>query len=434
MTSRPADPTAPAEPPARAALVAAGAAFAVYFCAYGLRKPYTAATFQGLTFLGSSVGLKTALVIGQVLGYALAKFVGIKFVSELDRRRLLPTLIIAALVAEAALVGFAVTPGAGKVAWMFLNGMPLGLVWGLIVRRLEGRTTSDLLMAVLCCSFVLAGGVVRDAGAWWMSRGVSEFWMPAVTGACFLLPLIAAAVTLDRVPPPNAQDVAERTLRRAMNGAERRRFLRVYAVGLVPLLAFYAVLTAMRDYRDYYSAEILQKLGYGETPGIFTWVEGPTAITVTLVVGGLIVLHNHQRGLLAIFLCMSAGMVVIGAATLLHAAGAVSGLAWMIATGVGGYLAYVPYNAVLFERIVAATRSPGTAVFAIYVADSLGYACSIALQLHKDFAAGEADRVSYFAEFALVTAVVGLACLAISGWYFLIRLPRTETVQQGTAA
>ncbi|MCA9235005.1 MAG: hypothetical protein KDA44_06025 [Planctomycetales bacterium] len=411
---------------ARTAFVAAAAAFATYFCAYGLRKPYTAAEFAGPSFFGSDLQLKTALVISQVIGYGLAKYAGIKFVSELQRRRLLPMLIAAAATAELALVGFAVTPGSWKAAWMFLNGVPLGFVWGLVVRYLEGRTTSDLLMAALCCSFVLAGGVVKDAGRLLMTAGVSEFWMPAATGACFLLPFIVAVVILDRVPAPTARDVALRTERRPMTAPERRAFLRDFAVGLVPLFAFYAVLTAMRDYRDYYSAEILRELKYGKTPGIFTMVEGPTALTVTAVVGALVLVRNHQRSLLAIFSCMALGMIVVGGGTLLHASGQISGLAWMIATGVGGYLAYVPFNAVVFERIVAATRSPGTAVFAIYVADALGYTGSVALQLHKDLAAGEARRTVYFASFTIVTAVIGLAALAISGWFFLVRLPNRD--------
>lgn len=410
----------------RTGATAAAAAFAVYFCAYGLRKPFTAAEFTGLSFRDSALQLKTALVISQVFGYALAKYAGVKFVSELDRRRLMPVLIACAVAAELALVGFAVTPGSWKVAWMFANGMPLGFVWGLVVRYLEGRTTSDLLMAVLCCSFVLAGGVVKDVGKWWMARGVSQFWMPAVTGACFLAPLVVAIAILNRVPAPTPRDIAERTERRAMTPAERRQFLRQFAIGLVPLFAFYAVLTAMRDYRDYYSAEILGELGYGGVPGIFTMVEGPTALAVTAVVGALVLVRNHQYSLLLIFVCMACGMVLVGGSTLLHSAGQLPGLAWMIATGVGGYLAYVPFNAVVFERIVAATRSPGTAVFAIYVADALGYTGSVALMLHKDFAAGEADRAPYFAAIAGATAVVGLAALAISGWYFLVNLPNRQ--------
>ena len=44
---------------------------------------------------------------------------------------------------EIALVLFAVLPPAGKVAALFLNGLPLGAVWGIVFSFLEGRRTSD---------------------------------------------------------------------------------------------------------------------------------------------------------------------------------------------------------------------------------------------------------------------------------------------------
>ena len=59
----------------------------VVFCAYtmifGFRKSFTVATFDGIEIAGYSY--KTILVISQVLGYMLAKFYGIKYISELKR-------------------------------------------------------------------------------------------------------------------------------------------------------------------------------------------------------------------------------------------------------------------------------------------------------------------------------------------------------------
>ena len=58
------------------------AAFSSYFSMYAFRKPFTAAKFESLTFWGSDVELKTALVLSQVIGYTISKFVGIKVCSE----------------------------------------------------------------------------------------------------------------------------------------------------------------------------------------------------------------------------------------------------------------------------------------------------------------------------------------------------------------
>jgi hypothetical protein len=57
----------------------------------------------------------------------------------------------------------------------------------------------------------------------------------------------------------------------------------------------------------------------------------------------------------------------------------------MVLTGLGGYLGYVPFNSVLFDRLLAATRQVGTAAFLIQVADSVGYMASASLYLQRTF-------------------------------------------------
>ena len=67
------------------------AAFGTYFCMYGFRKPFTAATYGDETIAG--VGLKTVLVTAQVLGYSISKFIGIKVISEMPPGSRAKTLI-----------------------------------------------------------------------------------------------------------------------------------------------------------------------------------------------------------------------------------------------------------------------------------------------------------------------------------------------------
>src|SRR5438045_8508231 len=60
------------------------AAFTTYFCMYAFRKPFAAARFDGEFFLHTKIALKTAIVIGQIIGYALSKYIGIKVCSEVS--------------------------------------------------------------------------------------------------------------------------------------------------------------------------------------------------------------------------------------------------------------------------------------------------------------------------------------------------------------
>src|SRR5688572_4844291 len=115
----------------RRLFLAAAAAFCTYFCMYGFRKPFTAGTFEGAEFWG--LGLKSVLVIAQLLGYMLSKLIGIKIISEMPRKYRAMAIIGLILIAELALVGFGLVPTGIKPVMMFLNGLPLGMIFGLVL-------------------------------------------------------------------------------------------------------------------------------------------------------------------------------------------------------------------------------------------------------------------------------------------------------------
>ncbi|MEM9069080.1 MAG: DUF5690 family protein [Myxococcota bacterium] len=395
---------------------AIAASFAAYFCMYAFRKPFAAASFEG-SVLG--LELKTVLVISQVLGYTLSKYIGIKVVSELRRPAL--GLLLSIGGALAALALFGVLPGGAKAIAIFANGLCLGMVWGMVVRYLEGRQTSELLLAGLSCSFIVASGVVKDLGRWLLAEGVSEGWMPFWTGLLFVLPFAAAVWLLERLPPPTEEDRQLRSERRPMSRAERIAFLRRFGPGLASLLLVYFFLTAYRDFRDNYGVEIFTELGYGETPAVFSATELPVALGVLLALGLLYRIRDNRRALLATFAIMIVGAFLLVGSTMLRQAGYIDGVTWMVATGLGSYLVYVPYGSILFDRLVATTGAAGTAVFAIYVADALGYTGSVGVQLYKDLAQSEVTRLGFFEAFTYAQGAGGVLLLVLSATYFLRR-------------
>ncbi|MDB4737906.1 DUF5690 family protein [Verrucomicrobiales bacterium] len=402
-------------------IFAIGTSFSTYFCMYAFRKPFSAAHFEGLSLLGTQIELKTAFVISQVIGYALSKYLGIKFCSEMTRGRRLSMLIGLVTVAEIALLLFAVLPPQLKIFALFANGLPLGMVWGLVVWYLEGRRTSELLLAGLSCSFILASGVVKDIGRWLMGEhGLSEFWMPFATGLIFLLPFVISAFLLDQLPDPSHDDEAERTHREPMDGAQRISFLKRFLVPLCMLFFAYIFLTAYRDYRDNYGVEIFTELGYGGTPGIFSISEICVAFGVLVPLALLFLIRDNFFGLLAAFGLMILGTLSLGISTLLLDRGAISGLSWMVLVGVGSYLAYVPYGSILFDRMIARAHVIGTAVFAIYVADALGYTGSMAVLLFKDLIAGEVTRLDFFRSFTYILCV-GSSGLILASAILILR-------------
>ena len=427
---------------------AMAAAFTTYFCMYAFRKPFTAATYHGLFLGGTEIELKTAFVISQLLGYVASKYIGIKLCSEVSRDRRAWLLVLLIAVAELALALFAVLPAEWKIAAIFFNGLPLGMVWGLVVLYLEGRRTSDMLLAALACSFIVSSGVVKDvgraliAGDWFRVFGVllpnpfppvSEFWMPAATGLIFAPVFLLSVWLLNQIPEPTPSDEAARTRRAPMDAARRRQFVLAYLPGIVPLVAAYVALTAFRDFRDNYMVEVLSQLGYQyeQNKDIMSRMELGVGFGVMLVTALLFLIKDNRRGLLAAFLAMIGGMLVVGGATVLLRAEVISGFWWMMLIGLGSYLAYVPYNTVLFDRLMASTQFVGTAVFAMYLADSIGYTGSVAVQVGRDLAVGTTTRLVFLEEFAIILSLFGAISLAAAWIYFSKFAGAAETEADG---
>lgn len=129
-------------------LKAAFAAFGVYFCMYGFRKPFTVASFEGLSYFG--VDYKILIIIAQAVGYFISKFIGIKFISELKPAKRRSCLFSFIAVAELSLLGFAAVPAPYNILFMFLNGIPLGMIWGIVFSYIEGRKTTEIIGLFLC--------------------------------------------------------------------------------------------------------------------------------------------------------------------------------------------------------------------------------------------------------------------------------------------
>jgi len=415
--------------------VAGLAGFCAYFSMYAFRKPFTAATFDVVPGWHFALDYKIALVIAQAAGYALSKLIGVKVISEISPAR--RGIAILGLIGAAwlALIAFAVVPAPWNIAALFLNGLPLGMIWGLVFGYMEGRRVSEVLGAILCASFILSSGVVKSVGAWLLIAGrVSPFWMPAATGAVFLPLLLVSVWVLGALPPPDADDEAERVKRAPMNAAERGAFLRTYALGIVLLVLAYILLTALRDFRDNFAAEIWTALGYGKEAGIFTASELPVAAISLVALGAVMAVRDNLRALMVIHGIVFAGFVLLGVSTLAFGAHLLSPLVWMILAGAGLYMAYTPFNAMLFDRLIAFSGRVATAGFLIYVADASGYLGSVALLLWRNFGGFKLDWLQFFTLSAYVTSVAGAALTALAAIYFSTRQGAALGASRGSAS
>ncbi|WDE08520.1 hypothetical protein SG34_031860 [Thalassomonas viridans] len=395
------------------------AAFMTYFSMYAFRKPFTASNYEGMADFSYGIDFKTALILAQVLGYALSKFIGIKVISEMNAGGRALAILTLVMTAELALVLFAMVPPDWKLLTLFLNGLPLGMIWGLVFSFLEGRRVSEILGAGLSVSFIVSSGVVKTVGQWLMlSHDITEFWMPAITGLVFTLPLFISVFFLMQIPKPSAQDIAARHERQPMDGKARMAFFTKYAPGLIALIFTYMLLTGIRDYTDNFAAELWTSLGFGNTPAIFSTAALYTSLFILLTLGLLMFVKNNMRAFMANHGFIFTGIAVIGLSTLAYQFCYLSGQAWMIIHSTGIYLAYIPFNCLLFDRMLSVINDKGNAGFLIYLADAMGYAGSVGILLYKSFFDVKLSWLDFMINSSYLISITGCSLVLVSAWYF----------------
>lgn len=379
------------------------AAFGAYASMYGFRKPFTAGAYGG-------ADAKAWLVTAQVLGYMLSKFIGIKVIAEMTAPRRAGALLGIIAVAEIALVLFAVTPAPLNALWLFVNGLALGMVFGIVLGFVEGRCLTEFFVAGLCASFILADGVTKSIGLMLLQIGVTEQWMPCTAGLIFALPLVLFVWMLKQIPAPSAKDEAARSKRSPMTGAERLAMLRRHGVGLFGILLAYLLITVLRSIRADFAPEIWTGLGLGNQPAIFTQSELWVTLAVVLANGALVLVRDNRRAFLTALGLSVLGLCLALAALAGHRAGVLPPFAFMVLLGVGMYVPYVAVHTTIFERLIALTRERGNIGYLMYLADAIGYLGYVGVMLaHSAFPSQE----SFLGFFTLLAA--GLLIVAFIG-------------------
>ena len=409
------------------------AAFGTYFCMYGFRKPFTAASFDDADLLWGQT-FKVVLVTSQVLGYTLSKFWGIKIISELPPQRRAIGIVVLVALAEAALVGFGLVPRPWNAVCLFLNGLPLGMVFGLVIGFLEGRRLTEALNAGLCASFVLADGVAKSVGTWLLERGVVEDWMPAAAGLLFAAPLAIGAAMLARIPAPSPADVAARSARTTLSKAQRWSLLQRYFWGLGAIVLMYLVITIVRSLRADFAPELWRGLGVEVDDTIYSRSEMLVALGMMAINGSLVLVRDNRKAFFCSLAISGLGACLFIAALVARQSGVLGGFAFMVLIGLGIYMPYVAVHTTIFERMLAMTRERGNLGFLIQVADATGYLGYVAVMIARNWiisssngstlaASSGAGLLGFFDSICWLAALTTLVSVGITWRYFAQRAP-----------
>lgn len=393
------------------------AAFGAYFCMYMYRKPYTAATYETLTAFG--MAYKPIVIISQVLGYAISKFIGIKVVSEAKPGTRVAWYLGLILAAEAALILAGITPAPYNLIWFFANGLPLGMVFGFVLAFLEGRTRTELLAAGLCTSFVVADGVAKSSGLWVMELGVPEAWMPAAVGAMYLPGILLFGWMLSKIPGQSRKDIELRTERAPMDKAARRALFGKFAFGLCLLAGIYSLTGVLRGVRGDFSREIWQGLNFQVDAAVFSRSELIVAFSVLAIVALLVFVKDNKKAFNLGLALSLAGFGVVAFSLLAIQAKAIDPFLFMVLIGFGLYLPYIAFHTTVFERLIAFTQEKGTIGYLMYVADAASYAGLVVLLFVRNLSSPEpSGLVPFFLGLGWVTAIACAAMVIPAFWAF----------------
>lgn len=398
-------------------IYAAIVAFLTYTMIFGFRKSYTVCTFDGMAFWG--LGYKTLLVLSQMMGYLMAKFYGIKFIAELKRLNRYKIVLLLVGIAWMAWLFFALIPAPYNMVFLFINGFPLGMLWGVIFSYIEGRKTTDFIGAALAVSFIFSSGFVKSVGGWLQLQfHLTEFWIPFATGLVFALPLLFFIFLMEKIPPPSSEDIALRMNRTPMDAAQRSEFIKTYLPGIIAAVLIYCFATIFRDIRDNFSADMWKEMGYLNQPALFSKTETPITLVILILIGSMVMIKNSFKAFMLAHFFIALGFIVAGVSTYLFTKEMITPYWWMTLVGLGLYMVYIPFNSVYFERLIATFRFTGNVGFLIYVADSFGYLGSVSVLLSKEIFKVQLNWVHFFSNSVMVLSVAGVFISIYAARYF----------------
>lgn len=373
-------------------LWAGGTALLSYSLVYALRKPFTAATFDGMDFFG--MDYKVATTIMQIFGYLISKFFAIKIVSELKRENRLKFMIFSVALAELALVFF---------------GLALGCMWGVIFSFIEGRKVTDILASLLGVSMAVSSGMAKSLGLFVVNTfGVTEFWMPALIGGLAFPLLVLMGWSLNKLPSPTDEDRALRSERVALNGEQRRQLFKSYMPLLIMLFFANLFITILRDIKEDFLVNII------DVSTISSWLFAQVDGMVTLIILGIFammsLINSNYRVLIVLLSMVIGGAVTISYLAFNYDTLQLPTLYWLFIQSLSLYIVYLSFQTLFFERFIACFKIKGNVGFFIASIDFIGYTGTVCVLLFKEYCSPNIDWMQFYNQFSgWVGIVAGIA-------------------------
>lgn len=260
-----------------------------YVCTYWWRTPLFCLpdSYTNVTILTLGSGVNISYATGSALAFAMGNIVGkttavFLFTSNFYyKHRFLVLSFMFCLTAFLNGFGIAAfdsengfvahSPLAQVIVAAGLGSIPVSTLFGGIFSYLEGRKSTDLLIAALNFGLIVAGGAARSSAVALIEAGVEPYLMPAVTAAAALVVALPLLFVVDRLPRPSVSDKHERSERGSMSCAQKLALFRRYKHVIGNILFAYMIVMGLRQYRDFFAVELYSN-ALGFTPTSWTYL------------------------------------------------------------------------------------------------------------------------------------------------------------------
>ncbi len=152
--------------------------------------------------------------------------------------------------------------------------------------------------------------------------------------------------------------------------------------------------------------DILREMGHAADAGTFARIESLVGLLVVPAMFLLWFFKDNRHGVWANMTLVTIGSLLLGSATLLLQSGRLSPGMFYMVNGAGLYIAFVPYQSTLMDRLLASLHTVATASFLIAIADSFGYLSTVSLYLTRDIYGNFVGRSIPWATLLVVASYV----------------------------
>lgn len=411
-------------------LWAGGAALLSYSLVYALRKPFTAASFDGMEAFGLDYKVLTTII--QILGYLIAKFVGIKLISELKKENRMKFILGSILIAELSLVMFGLLPAPYNIFAMFFNGLSLGCMWGVIFSFIEGRRTTDILASLLGISIVISSGVAKSIGLFVMNTlHIGEFWMPAFIGA-FALPLLALlGYILNRLPQPTTEDIAAKSQRVTLNSKQRKELFYNFMPVLILLFVANLMLVILRDIKEDFLVKIIDMSEHSSW--MFAQVDSIVTVIILVLFGMMVLVKSNIKVLVILLSMVVAGTATMSFVSLNYDALQLDTVTWLFVQSLSLYIAYLCFQSIFFDRFIACFKIKGNVGFFIVTIDFIGYTGTVLVLMFKEFFNTDINWLEFYNQMSGYVGIICSVAFTCSIIYLIQRHNREILLRSGAA-